>query len=243
MREEIVTITFPLPHRLGTVNCYLVKTAAGFVLIDTGFANARAALDRALENAGCRPGNLALILITHGDGDHTGNCAYLREKFGSKIAAHRLEAAALESGDGTLSRKRNRFQRITDKMLLTLMSPLFNTGKPDKCRPDLFLDDGFDLGLYGWEAAVLHLPGHSPGSVGFLSAGGDLFCGDLLWNRGEPGPHMIVDDKEALRASLDKIARLDITTVYPGHGDPFPMKQYKKTLVKKPAKPGRTERK
>jgi hydroxyacylglutathione hydrolase len=239
MREEIVTITFPLPHRLGTVNCYLVKTAAGFILIDTGFSKARAALQQALEKTGCRPGNLSLILITHGDGDHTGNAAWLRDTYGSKIAVHRLESIALESGDGALSRKRTRFQRVMDKILLTLMAPLFNIGTPDKCRPELFLDEDFDLGLHGWNASVLHLPGHSPGSVGVLGAGGDLFCGDVFWNRAEPGPHMIVDDKAAFQASLEKLAALNITTVYPGHGDPFLMERYKKNMEEKTVKKNR----
>jgi hydroxyacylglutathione hydrolase len=88
MPQEIKTIKLDMGFKLGTVNCYLVKNGADFILIDTGPSNKRVELEKELENAGCKPGNLKLIVITHGDFDHTGNAAYLREKFHTKIAMH-----------------------------------------------------------------------------------------------------------------------------------------------------------
>ena len=40
---DIKAITLALPFGLGTVNCYLIKTGAGYILIDTGSSNQRAA--------------------------------------------------------------------------------------------------------------------------------------------------------------------------------------------------------
>jgi len=65
MTESIRTLTFRW------VNAYLAKSDAGFVLIDTGMAGNRAALERELRDAGCAPGDLRLILITHGDPTET----------------------------------------------------------------------------------------------------------------------------------------------------------------------------
>ena len=73
---------------LGGVNCYLVNTHQGYILIDTGFLSKRAKLEQGLEMAGCQPGNLKLILLTHGDSDHAGNAAYIRDKYGARIALH-----------------------------------------------------------------------------------------------------------------------------------------------------------
>ena len=56
-----------LHGRMYQVSCYLVRAGTGFVLIDTGLATRRAELRRALEAAGCRPGDLRLIVLTHGD--------------------------------------------------------------------------------------------------------------------------------------------------------------------------------
>ena len=102
---EIKAITLPLPYRLGSVNCYLVETDTGFVLIDTGGANKRAELEKELVSAGCQPGNLQLIVLTHGDFDHTGNAAYLRQKFGAQIAMHQDDAGMAERGDMFWNRK------------------------------------------------------------------------------------------------------------------------------------------
>ena len=87
------TIQLSLPYGFNLVNCYLLKTEAGFILIDTGSSNQRASLVEELERSGCQPGNLRLIVITHGDFDHTGNAAYQRGKFDTKIAMHVDDAA------------------------------------------------------------------------------------------------------------------------------------------------------
>ncbi|HUW96157.1 MAG TPA: MBL fold metallo-hydrolase [Anaerolineae bacterium] len=99
MRPQIRTISLSLPYRLGSVNCYLIETDTGFVLIDTGGSNKRADLEKELESAGCMPADLELIVLTHGDFDHTGNCAFLREKFRTKIAMHPDDSGMVERGD------------------------------------------------------------------------------------------------------------------------------------------------
>jgi hydroxyacylglutathione hydrolase len=71
---------------LMSVNCYLVKTPSGYILIDTGLQKKRNDLVRELETARCKPGDLNLILITHGHLDHNGNTAYLREWYDVEIA-------------------------------------------------------------------------------------------------------------------------------------------------------------
>ena len=78
--QEIRIISLALPYRLGSVNCYLIKTNTGHILIDTGCSNKRTDLEKELEGAGCQPSNLKLIVLTHGDFDHAGNAAYLRKK-------------------------------------------------------------------------------------------------------------------------------------------------------------------
>ena len=60
MPQEIKTITN------GGVNCYLVKTGTGYILIDTGFSSGRASLENELVKAGCQPGNLKLTVVTPG---------------------------------------------------------------------------------------------------------------------------------------------------------------------------------
>jgi glyoxylase-like metal-dependent hydrolase (beta-lactamase superfamily II) len=206
---------------LGGVNCYLVKNEAGFFLIDSGLSNKRALVEKELQTAGCQPGNLKLILLTHGDTDHSGNCAYLREKYGAKIAMHPAETIVAESGDMLSSRKSRPF-------LASLLLSFFKLNRSDRFNPDFTVEEGFDLSEYGLDARVLYLPGHSMGSIGILTGSGDLFCGDLLVNTQKPVRNSLVDNPQEMTASIERLYSLDIKTVYPGHGRPFPFEQLQK---------------
>jgi hydroxyacylglutathione hydrolase len=217
---RIKTISLALPYRLGSMNCYLVEADVGFVLIDTGGHNKRAELAGELDRAGCKPGDLNLIILTHGDFDHTGNCAFLREKFGTRAAMHIDDLGMVERGDMF-------YNRASGNALIRTLAPiLFRYGKADRFKPDLFIEEGDDLSEYGLDARVLHLPGHSSGSIGILTAGGDLFCGDLLENTASPRLGSIMDDRIAAKASVEKLRGLETRTVYPGHGRPFAWEQF-----------------
>ena len=60
-----------------------------FVLLDTGLAEQREALDKALEEAGLTPVG---VLCSHAHIDHMGNNAFFKEKYGTKIAMSLGEA-------------------------------------------------------------------------------------------------------------------------------------------------------
>ncbi len=219
--EDVKTIN------LRGVNCFLLKSGEGFILIDTGLPARRAELERELESAGCRPGDLRLVILTHGDYDHAGNGAYLREKYGVKIAMHHVDSPMVERGDEASNRK-DRPDRVSPlgRIIIPigkLMTTLCRMGKLETFKPDLCLDDGQSLAEYGLDARVLHLPGHSKGSIGVLTADGGLFCGDLLMNMRRPDAHFMIDDLAGFHASIEKLKSPQIQMVYPGHGKPFPM--------------------
>jgi len=205
---------------MGSVNCYLIENHAGYVLIDTGGSNRRAQLEKELESAGCRPGNLKLIVLTHGDFDHTGNAAYLREKYGARIAMHDGDSGMVERGDMFWNRKRPNIP------IRNIIRNLSGFGKSERFTPDLYIDEGYDLSEYGFDAKVISIPGHSKGSLGILTAGGELFCGDLFDNTKKPALNSIMDDLATANASVEKLKKLNIRTIYPGHGNPFPMEVF-----------------
>jgi hydroxyacylglutathione hydrolase len=217
MTLEITPIN--LGNAVLNVNCYLVKTPDGYVLIDTGFSRNRSALEKELVRKGCKNGNLKLIILTHGDSDHAGNCAYLRDKYGAKAAIHRDESQVVEHGDMSLSRK-------SGNRLTRLVLSFFGLGKSDRFKPDICVDGGYDFSADGFHARVLHVPGHSVGSIAVLTAEGDLFCGDLLVNAQKPVKNSLVDDPAEMDASIQMLKSLKINTVYPGHGKPFPMEMF-----------------
>lgn len=209
---------------LGGVNCYLLAAGDGFVLVDTGLASKRAALDTRLARMRCVPGRLRLIVLTHGDVDHAGNAAHLRTTYDVKVAVHPDDAGMVETGDTDWNRKpkpdrmtpTGRFIRLAG----TLMELSRRGGALETFTPDLLVDEDFDLPSYGVDGRIVHLPGHSKGSIGVLTAAGDLVCGDLLYNWRKPSVP-IMDDEAAHEASMEKLHSLHVVTVYPGHGKPF----------------------
>ena len=90
---------------------------------------------------------------------------------------------------------------------------LFGFGKKERFKPDLYIDEGYNLSECGFDAKVLHIPGHSKGSIGILTANGDLFCGDLLENTDKPILNSIMDDTAAANVSVEKLKKLKINTV------------------------------
>jgi len=217
MSQEIQTIS------LGGTNCYLVETDSSQILVDTGFPFQRSRLEEELERKGCTPGNLKLIVITHGDIDHTGNCAYLREKYDVGIAMHKGDTEMCMKDGMTRDRGEIPADFPLPLMVLWLTKGLltFALGqvrwrKPfDRFEPDLLLEEGQSLAEYGFDAKILYTPGHSIGSISVLTGGGDLICGDMFSNAW--GRILQSTDK----AGLERLKDLGVETFYPGHGSPF----------------------
>jgi len=221
MHPEIIEI------KHGGVNCHLLKTGSGFILIDTGVSRKRSAIVRDMEKAGCRMGNLKLIFHTHADFDHTGNSVFLREKYNTKIAMHRLESEAVEKGSLLLNRKdRSHHVKMFSGTAYKLAMFFMGFSNFEKFKPDIYLEDGDDLSEYGVDAEVIHIPGHSRGSLGVLTSGGDFFCGDLLVNKRQPILNNLIDDLPTAKASIERLKSLKINTVYTGHGRPFSMQTF-----------------
>lgn len=202
------------PIELGFVNCFLVQGEGGFVLIDTGMSFHRKKVQQALEKAGCQPGDLKLVILTHPDADHIGGASYFQKQYGAKVAIHPLDAPGAISGNAADARKS---VAASGRLVMKIMGLFVVT----KCQPDVLLEEGSDLSGYGVDLQVLHLPGHSQGSIGLLTPEGELFCGDLMTNDKEPGPSGIVDEANVMMASIERVKTLPVKVIYPGHGKPF----------------------
>ena len=213
---NIRTITTPFIFNI-TVNCYLVKLDDGFILIDTAKAGKRRVIEDALREAGCQPGDLKLIILTHGDFDHCGNAAYLRDTFHAQIAMHEDDLGMVEQGNMFWNRKQ------PNPLVKMLMGLIFRLSEADRFKPDITVQDGDDFIDFGFDARVVELPGHSSGSIGVLTRNGELFCGDLLGNTKQPELWTIKDDPQTAATSIENLRNLPVYQVYPGHGQSFPM--------------------
>jgi glyoxylase-like metal-dependent hydrolase (beta-lactamase superfamily II) len=187
-------------------NCYLIKTTMGFILIVTGGKLKYQELEEELSELACTSDNLNLIIFTHKKSFNYINYEYLREKYKAKIAMHILDEDLIDDTES----------KNIWRGLKNLYSRVFMiTNHKNAFKPDLIIDEGYNLSLYGLNARVLYLPGHSK-TVGILTENGELFCDDLLVN------NTVKNDSVKLDVLIPyKFRKFLIDTVYPGHGKPF----------------------
>ena len=178
-------------------NAYLLcpegRTEA--VLIDPG--DDLTALRRALSASGRRLGG---ILLTHGHFDHMLSAAPLAGESGAPVYLHPGDAELL------CDPERNAYDPAC-------------AGQP--CPKELeTVALGEELALCGLRFAVLHTPGHTPGSVCFYDAENEtLFSGDTLFCAGFGRMDLYGGSHRDMRNSLRALFALPgETRVLPGHG-------------------------
>lgn len=87
----------------------------------------------------------------------------------------------------------------------------------DDIKPLNLIKDDDEIALGRVKIKVIHTPGHTPGSVSYVT-GGCVFTGDTLFVGGCGRTDLPGSDPKALRLSLLKLAALSgETTLYPGH--------------------------
>ncbi len=231
--QPIIRLPVPTPYPVGPVNSYLINSRP-YTLVDPGpnTEKARAALVEGLTRAGLRLEQIERIVITHGHSDHASLAGWVKSRSGAPILAHPYELAKL-TGGYDVWRDVEPFLRAggMPEKVLDYLRATVDPVPPMKLAPSDIspLEDGELLAAGDDWLEVLHLPGHSVGHVG-LYGRGDFLAGDFLLPDITPNPVMEPDPghggkrSESLRqylASLDRVAALDVRTVWPGHGEPF----------------------
>jgi hydroxyacylglutathione hydrolase len=199
-------------------NCYLLQGGGGTVLIDPGPVGGASTVVAGAAEAGVRPEDVRLILVTHGHLDHYGAAAEVKAWCGVPVAAYHSEPTFSQDRRNALPPAQTIRSSIV-RWFYLLLSPLAHFAP---LKADLLLDDGAGLSPYGVDAQVMLVPGHSPGSVAVVTAEGDAFVGDLFANYAVPSQPIYLSDREAWQRSYEQIQALGPRMVYVGHGEPFP---------------------
>lgn len=209
--ERVTRIFEPHVHKFFQANMFHVVGRDADLVIDfgMGLADLRSALD-------IRSGKPVLAVATHVHVDHVGSFHEFETRLGHAAEA---EAFARMPDADTLA---DYFRKQPEA--LTATAPRGATPETYRLSPApltriLAENDVIDIGDASY--TVLHLPGHSPGSIGLLEQRtGEFFSGDAIYQGG------LVDDLpgcdiEAYKVTMRRLAELDIDVVHGGHGKKF----------------------
>jgi glyoxylase-like metal-dependent hydrolase (beta-lactamase superfamily II) len=218
-----VTTLAPGIHSLGHgkgghVHAFLIDEGGELTLVDTLFESDARLVLQEIDRLGRRPSDLKRIAITHGHRSHLGGLAALKRASGATVHAHEWEA------DIVGGERRAQPVTLLPKQSLRLypfqIGLRFNLPKHDPCPVDETLLEGDAVG----PLQVLHVPGHTPGHLGFYwPERRFLIVGDAVatWPELCAGWHAFNLNRTQHRTSLRMIAALDAHIVGVGHGDPI----------------------
>ena len=200
------------PRRI--MNVYLLQDDGAVTLFDAGTAS----MAGPLATAAAGLGGIRRVVLGHAHADHRGAAPGL----GAPVLCHADERADAEGDGGHRYSDATRLGRPARWVLPQLMKRW--DGGP--VTIDGTLQEGDDVAGF----RVVHLPGHAPGLIALhRERDGVALTSDAFYTldaesgrRGAPRvPHPFhTQDGEQARASLRKLAALDLTAAWPGHADP-----------------------
>jgi hydroxyacylglutathione hydrolase len=196
-------------------NVYLIEDGDGVVVFDAGTR----AMGGALRVASARLRGAKRLVLSHADADHRGGAPAL----GAPVYCHPAERAAAESPDPW--RDYWDLEKL-DPHVRVLLRRLVPTWDGGAVTVQGTVTDADEIAGF----RVVELPGHAPGLIGLFRQSDRLaLVSDCVYtidpqtgrNRPVQLPHPAFDaDVEQARASIRKLAELEPSAVWAGHGDP-----------------------
>ncbi len=225
-------IIVPTPFYVGPVNLYLIEEEP-LTLIDAGPRDERSleALRSGLARLGYRLSDIKRVIISHAHADHYGLARVIVEESGAAVYIHEWDAPAVSANVD--------YRAYRD--LLTLAGVPRETIESMEAGYEKFKGFAYPLDavetlkdrdeiLFEKESlAVVHTPGHTPGSICLVRTSNRLvFASDTVLKTITPNPVLSpdpIDEKRRFQSlgeymvSLARIRELAPTVLKGGHGD------------------------
>lgn len=177
------------------------------ILIDTAYASGFPQTEKLIRSLGVDLSTVRLIINTHCHCDHVGGNTIIQDQSGCDIAMHRIGKHFINCRDDWSTWWRYYVQE----------ADFF------RCTQQLEDDQVISLGPH--EFQVIYTPGHSAdGIVLYNRRDKLLISSDTLWENDMAVMTIRIEGSRAvfsLLESLDRLGKLDVQVVYPGHGRPF----------------------
>ena len=222
--DNITRLTEPYVHPFLRCNIWHIRGRDRDLLIDTGMgigSLSHAAKDLFEKSLS--------VVITHTHVDHSGGA----HEFDTCLV-HESEAESLRYAKDELPLETRGWpadllammeedESVGDYVITAKPSASFDplVYRLQCASPTSFIGEGdiVDIGDRAFE--VLHLPGHSPGSIGLWEEStGTLFSGDAVYDA-QLLDELPGSDKDAYRKTMERLLELPVGVVHGGHENSF----------------------
>lgn len=218
--DGLLRVREPFVRPLLAANTWVVKGRDRNLFVDCGLGvtSIRAGLPDLFDRE-------PTLVLTHGHLDHMGSA----HEF-AQVWAHRAERVdragrgSLDPGvlSAVLGAPEHAFgdEPLLDGVPVAGYDPAAYELQPVQPTRELADGDTVDLGDSVW--TVLHLPGHTPGSIGLYEPEQRvLFTGDVIYDDDEMIDFLTESSVADYRHSMRRLLDLDVEIVHAGHGDSF----------------------
>ncbi len=227
----------PLPRYFtaASVNSYIV-TDTPVTLIDTGafFNTSVETLKKELSRFNIKISDIKRILLTHGHVDHCGVAGYLHDNFGTEVHIHSFDKSKVIFTDKEkLAIREKTFISLIDSLdfstnlqkdLETFFSEFFHYGTVVKKIS--FFKHGDKIKFENFLLKVIHLPGHTAGSCGFITPDNNFITGDAILKNFFVTPVLEFKENGVLHdnfknyiKTLQNLKNFTHYNILPGHGN------------------------
>lgn len=221
--DTVTLVTEPHVHRFLRCNVWHVRGRDADLVIDTGMGirPLRPFVERELDGP-------LIAVATHSHSDHVGGLHEFEHRLVHDAEAHVVADAQLavldpalygESTIGVYEAAGYEFGEVLIDAVPDGGVEGYYEIAPAASTRVVAEGDVVDLGDRAFE--VLHLPGHSPGSIGLWEAAtGTLFSGDALYD----GPlldELDGSDIDSYVTTIERLRGLPVTVVHGGHEPSF----------------------
>ena len=198
----------------GRSNVFLITNGKKNILIDTSPENKWNKLENKLIDLNID--NIDFLILTHTHFDHAANAYRIKKKYCAQVLVHETEASFLTKGDNIIPDGTNIITR-------TLINLFANTVFPrlgyEPCQPDILVNSSLDLKEFGFEAYIIHTPGHTIGSMSIvvdneIALVGDTMFGVFKWSVFPP----YANDVKQLVKSWGILLDTNCSVFIPSHG-------------------------
>ncbi|NOY36474.1 MAG: MBL fold metallo-hydrolase [Chlorobi bacterium] len=199
-------------------NIYLLETGGKGLLVDAGKEGKEQAFLDFLAQVNLEPKTLKYIVLTHTHNDHTGALRGIAEATGAKIAVHANEADNLREGYTRAPLGTGLFTK-TISFIGRKVAPS-NLRYPP-VEPDIILGKEQQEDFEHWHIEWFHTPGHTDGSVTYITDGKVALPGDDIFGiRRNDSMPWFANDLNALKKSWELLLDSGAQIFLPAHGKP-----------------------